>query len=190
MRYIVLLRGINVGGHKKIKMTDLKNLLESFNFKNVKTYLQSGNVVLDDDTMEPAKLVDCIEKIIAENFGFSVKIIIRTVEELKQIIRNNPFTRESGIEADMLYVMLLSERPEASSILFIDVKKEENERFLIVSKEIYLYLPNGAGNTKLNNAIFEKILKTAATSRNWRTINNLLGISENELDKRKPTVNK
>ena len=91
MVYITLLRGINVGGQKRIKMIDLRNVFESINFRNVKTYLQSGNVIFKDDTTDIIKLTDQIEKKICEVFGFSVKIIIRTDEEFRNIVNNNPF---------------------------------------------------------------------------------------------------
>jgi uncharacterized protein (DUF1697 family) len=174
MRYVALLRGINVGGQKKIKMIDLKNLFESLNFKNVKTYIQSGNVIFDYDPTDTIKLANQIEKKISETFGFLVKTIIRTGEEFINIVNNNPFVKEPGIELDKLHVTLMLDIPDPSTVLFLDVKKEENEKFLIISREIYLYCPNGYGSTKLNNTMLEKKLKTVATTRNWKTINNIV----------------
>lgn len=107
---------------------------------------------------------------------YEIKIIIRTDEELRNIVNNNPFVKEPNIELDKLYVTLMLDIPETSTVLFLDVNKEENEKFLIISIEVYLYFPNGYGRTKLNNAMFEKKLKTVATTRNWKTINNLLEI--------------
>lgn len=180
MRYIALLRGINVGGQKKIKMIDLKNMFESLNFINVKTYIQSGNVIFDYDTIETIKLANQIEKKINETFGFLVKTIIRTNEELRDIVNNNPFVKEPNIELDKLHVTIMLDIPEPSTVMFLDVKKEENEKFLIISRDVYLYCPNGYGRTKLNNAMFEKKLKTVATTRNWKTLNNLLEISKHD----------
>lgn len=174
MKYIVLLRGINVGGQKSIKMIDLKNIFESIGFKNVKTYLQSGNVIFDFDSTDTMELANQIEKKISEVFGFFVKVIIRTDEELRDIANNNPFLKEPNVELDKLYVTFMLDIPETSAVLSLDVKKEENEKFIIISTEVYVYCPNGYGRTKLNNNMFEKKLKTVATTRNWKTINNLL----------------
>ena len=176
MRYIALLRGINVGGQKRIKMIDLKSMFESLGFKNVKTYIQSGNVIFDYDTTDTIKLANQIEEKISEIFGFLVKTIIRTDEELRSIVANNPFVKEPNIELDKLHVTFMLDIPDPSTVLLLDVKKEENEKFLIISKEVYLYCPNGYGNTKLTNGMFEKKLKVFATTRNWKTINSIVEI--------------
>lgn len=174
MKYIALLRGINVGGQKKIKMIDLKVMFESLNFKNVKTYIQSGNVSFDFGTTDTIELSNEIEKKISETFGFLVKTIIRTEEELRNIVNNNPFSKQQNIEIEKLYITFMVDIPEPSTVLLLDIKKEENEKFIIISRDIYLYCPNGYGRTKLNNTTFEKKLKTEATTRGLKTINNIL----------------
>jgi uncharacterized protein (DUF1697 family) len=156
MRYIALLRGINVGGKRKIKMVDLKDIFESLSYKNVKTYIQSGNVIFDYDCTDTIIIASQIEKRINEVFGFEVKIIIRTDNELRDIFNNNPFVKQSNIEIDKLYVTLMLDMPEPSTVLSLDIKKDENDKFTIISREIYLCCPNGYGRTKLNNAMFEK----------------------------------
>lgn len=173
MRYIAFLRGINVGGQKKIKMIDLKNIFESLDFKNVKTYIQSGNVIFDYYPADSIKLANQIEMKINETFGFLIKTIIRTDEQLRNIVNNNPFMKESNIDIDKLHITFMLDIPEPSTVLRLDVKKEENEKFLIISREVYLYCPNGYGRTKFNNTLFEKKLKTVATTRNWKTINHI-----------------
>ena len=174
MKYIVLLRGINVGGKNKIKMSELKNMFESINYKNVKTYIQSGNVSFEYDSTNITNLSNQIEKKIIETFGFSVKTVIRTEEEFKNIVDNNPFVNELNIELDKLYVTFMLDIPNPNLLSLLDIKKEINEKFLINSREIYLYCPNGYGRTKLNNGMFEKKLMVTSTTRNWKTINNIL----------------
>jgi len=174
MRYIALLRGINVGGKKKIKMIDLKILFELLKFENVRTYIQSGNVIFDFDSTDTIKLADQIEHKISETYGFLVKIIIRTDYELRDLVNTNTFIKEPDIKLDQLYVTFMSDIPDQNKVLLLDVKKEENERFLILSREVYLYCPNGYGTTKLNNAVFEKKLNIIATTRNWKTITKIL----------------
>lgn len=177
LRYIVLLRGINVGGKNKIKMAELKNMFESIGYKNVKTYIQSGNVSFDYDSTNSINLSNQIEKKIEkkifETFGFLVPIIIRTKDEFKNIVNNNPFINESNIELDKLYVTFMLVIPDANLVSFLDIKKQNNEKFTINSREVYLYCPNGYGRTKLNNSMFEKKLMVTSTTRNWKTINNI-----------------
>jgi len=174
MRYIVLLRGINVGGKNKIKMIELKNMFESLNFKNVRTYIQSGNVIFDYKPTKTVDLANFIEIKISETFGFFVKTIVLMDEELRNIVNNNPYINDPNVELDKLHVVFMLDTPDPKLVLLLDVKKEENEKFLMISREIYLYCPNGYGKTKLNNVMFEKKLKTVATTRNWKTINNIV----------------
>lgn len=181
MRYIALLRGINVSGQKMIKMAELKSALEDLGFKGVKTYIQSGNVVFDYGLIDTKELVDIIEKKIDEVFGLGVNTIVRSDVELESIINSNPFIKEENIEMDKLHVTFLREVPEFTISSGLEIKKEEGEKFLIISKEVYLYLPNGYGRTKLNNTMFEKKLKTSATTRNWNTINKLLQLSKQDI---------
>lgn len=177
MTYIAFLRGINVGGRKKIKMTDLKNMFEELCCNNVKTYIQSGNVIFNYNISDTVKLADKIEQKILETFGFNVITIIRTYEELQVIIDSNPLIKETGIDPEKLYITLLKNSLETNHAI-LDANKQENERFYINSGEVYLYCPYGYGRTKLNNAAFEKKLKTAATTRNWKVVNDILKMSK------------
>ena len=171
--YISMLRGINVSGQKKIKMEALKNLYESLNFKNVKTYIQSGNVVFDSKDSS-SLITKNIENKIKETFGFDVKVLIRTKDEFKKVIENNPF---KGKEIDKIYVIFLSEVPLIKPVDEINTIKDKKEEFAIFSKEVYLYLPNNYGRTKLNNNFFERKLKVNGTTRNLRTVNKLFEIA-------------
>ncbi|MBI5679508.1 MAG: DUF1697 domain-containing protein [Methanobacterium sp.] len=180
MRYIALLRGINVGRKNRIKMADLINIFESMGFKDVKTYLQSGNVIFNHDSIDTVKTARDIEKNITQTFGFEVNLIIRNEDELENIINGNPFIKESNIEIDKLHVTFLQERPETEIIQNLDINKDINEKFEVIDKEVYLYCPNGYARTKLTNNVFEKKLKTKATTRNWKTTNKLLQISKNK----------
>jgi uncharacterized protein (DUF1697 family) len=181
MRYIALLRGINVGGQRIIKMVDLKDTFEASGFDNVKTYIQSGNVIFDYKPIDTKELANQIQKKISQTFGFSVKAIVRTEDKFERIINNNPFINEPNINIDKLHVTFLLDIPRLSQVSVSDIKKEETEKFLIVSQEIYLYLPNGYGNSKLNNTMFERKFNTTATTRNWKTINKLLELSKHDL---------
>jgi uncharacterized protein (DUF1697 family) len=170
--YISFLRGINVGGHAKIKMKELSELYESFGFKNVKTYVQSGNVVFDS-AGESDKISKKIETGIQKQFGLDVKVMVRTPEEIKRIIKNNPFLKRKAIDIVRLHVIFLSEKPEPALIKDLKVNKKESEEFIISGSEIYLYFPEGMGTAKLQPGILEKKLNVAATARNWNTVNAL-----------------
>ena len=168
MKYIALLRGINIGRSKRIKMADLVKTLDSLGFKNIKTYLQSGNVIFEYDSSDISEIEGSIERKISETFSFSVDVIIRTKDELESTVKDNPFISEHDIELDKLHVTFLSDIPDQKAILNMDINKAENEKFEIIGREVYLYCPN---------AMFEKKLNTTATTRNWKTTNKLLELS-------------
>ena len=159
-------------------MTDLKRAFESLSFDNVRTYGQSGNVIFDCKRVETAELVTRVEEKISETFGFSTNIIIRTQQDLEKIIDNNPLMRRADVTLDKLYITFLRDTPEETVASNLDITSDDDEKFAVVGKEVYLYCPNGYARTKLNNATFETKLKTVATTRNWKTINKLLVISK------------
>lgn len=172
--FLSILRGINVGGHKKVQMMDLKILYEEMNFKNVTTFIQSGNVIFKNkDTKELSKR---IEQKIFEKYNFNVPVIIRTTEEMQNIINKNPFLQEKEIDANKLYVVYLAEIPSQENIDKIRNNNYEPDTFYVSGKEIYVYCANGYGKTILTNNFFENKLKVSATTRNWRTTNELANI--------------
>ncbi|MGZ5243097.1 MAG: DUF1697 domain-containing protein [Bacteroidia bacterium] len=172
-KILSILRGVNVSGHKRIAMEDLRALYEDLGFKNIATYIQSGNVVFETEETDPQEIARLIEAKIAEVYGFNVPVIIRTAEEIQAVLADNPFLREMYIEEDRLHVTFLSEEPKPELAEKMSDQKFQPERFIVQHKEVYLYCPNGYGNTKLNNNYFEGKLKVSATTRNWRTINKL-----------------
>ena len=178
MRCIAFLRGINVSGQKIVKMADLKRVFESLSFDNIRTYGQSGNVIFDCKRAETAKLVTRVEEKISETFGFSTNVIIRTQQDLEKIIDNNPLIGSADIALDKLYITFLRDTPDETVASNLDINSDDDEKFVVVGKEVYLYCPNGYARTKLNNTTFAKKLNTVATTRNWKTIHKLLVISK------------
>jgi uncharacterized protein (DUF1697 family) len=169
-----ILRGINVSGQKKILMSDLKQLYEELDFKKVKTFIQSGNVVFE--SKNSASIIKKIEEKIKQKYQFDVPVIIRTIDEMEATIIHNPFLKIKNIELDKLHVTYLSETPVPDSIKKIKEYNFEPDEFHIIGKEIYIHCPNGYGRTKLTNMFFEKKLNITATTRNWKTSNELLTI--------------
>ena len=176
--FISILRGINVGGQKKILMSDLKVLYQSLQFKDVETYIQSGNVVFKSDTkFSDTEMAKEIEKAIEKKYGFQVPVIIRRKKELQNIISDNPFLKDKNIDTKKLHVTFLSNLPDKTNIESIGNIDFLPDQFIIKGKEIYLHIPESYGETKLSNNFFEKKLKVSATTRNWNTVNKLFEAS-------------
>ncbi|MFN8283904.1 MAG: DUF1697 domain-containing protein [Chitinophagales bacterium] len=169
--FICILRGINVSGKNKILMQDLKALFESMSFKNVKTYIQSGNVVFDAKSTKNLETI--IQQKIKEQYGFDVPVIIRTVDEITSILKQNPYLKQKNIELDKLHITFLSEQPSKENLTKINTYNFEPDVFEIIGNDVYLHCPNGYGNTKLSNTFFENKLKVTATTRNWKTVNEI-----------------
>lgn len=176
--YISMIRGINVGG-KRIKMEDLRDLYGSLGFETVKTYIQSGNVIFKSDNDDSEDLAEQIQQKIFQTFNYQVEVVIRTMEELKKVIRSSPYADK---EEEYLHVTFLSDTPSEAMVQTIDPENikgiKSSEEFVVQSREIYLYLPHGYGRTKLNNNFFEKKLGLNATTRNWKTVNKLLQMAQ------------
>jgi uncharacterized protein (DUF1697 family) len=171
--YVALLRGINVGGHKIIKMDQLRKAFEGMGFKDAATYVQSGNVVLKTSVKMAQDLSNKIEEMLLREFSMSIPVIVRTSVEIAAVLKNNPFLKESGIETSRLHVTFLSRAPERTAVKGLDSIAAGSDRFQCCGQEIYLYCPNGFGGTKLSINAFEKVLSVGATTRNWNTVNKL-----------------
>ena len=178
--YISMLRGINVGGSKKILMKDLILLYESLGFKKVRTYVQSGNVIFDDSEKNTGKLEVKIEKKIKIAYGDDVKVIIRTTEDLQKVLMGNPFLKRKGIDMIRLYLTFLSSLPAKSSIDGMKNISYLPDEFSIIGREVFIYAPGGYGETKISNNFFEKKLGVAATTRNWNSVNKLFEMASNK----------
>ena len=178
MKYISILRGINVSGQKKINMADLKSLYESQGFDGVSTYIQSGNVIFDSKLKNKAYITKTIEAAIEEQYGFQVPVQIRTAQEMLKVIDRMPFNDVNLVnDSTKVLVTFLSSKPTKSNIENIQKYIIEPERLIINNTHVYLYCPNGYGKSKLTNNLIEKKLKTSATTRNWKSIKKLHELS-------------
>ena len=167
--YFSILRGINVGGFRMIKMDALKQLYTDHGFQNCQTYIQSGNVVFQCDKTDIKTLEKKITAAIIEKFSYEVPVIILEVDELKQIIANNPFLNDKTKDIAHLHVTFLSEIPEPMNVSKIINADYQPDEFQLIDKAIYLYCPESYSKSKLTNGFFEKKLKVIATTRNWKT---------------------
>ncbi|WP_299434873.1 DUF1697 domain-containing protein [uncultured Aquimarina sp.] len=178
--YIALLRGINVGGHKKIEMADLKRIMGKLGFSDVVTYIQSGNIVFKDLSENIDDLQIKIKTAIKKHFGFDVPVLIITHKDLSEILNNNPFAKRlerEEIEDKKMYFMLLYDQPDPIAVAELSKVSFDPEEFIITKNVIYLFAAIGYGKTKLHNNFFEKKLKCQTTTRNLRTLNKLLELS-------------
>lgn len=172
--FITLLRGINVSGKNRIKMDALKQLFIELGFDNVQTYIQSGNVVFQSDVSETLELARGISEKIEKSLGFVVPVLVLTAEELKNALQNNPFIADVTKNPDFLHLTFLLAIPEKAKIEKLFEKQYLPDEFDRNGNILYLYCPTGYGNTKLSNTFLENKLKVTATTRNWKTANELM----------------
>lgn len=175
--YVSFLRGVNVGGHNKIKMDALRDLYRKLGFHDPRTYVQSGNVVFGTKVkdLKPKLLEDAIEK----TFGFRPGVVLRTAAELRQTVHANPFAKRDGINPGLLLVSFLADAPGKEALESLKaVPIVGSEELHIKGREIFIYFPDGMGRSKFPWASLDKTLKTAATGRNLRTVTTLLGMAE------------
>lgn len=176
--FIALLRGINVSGHKMIKMEDLRKMCASLKFVNARTYIQSGNIVFQVKQATVSDLEKKISKGIKKDFGFEVPVLVLELLELKKVLKGNPFVNKRKEDISRLHVTFLGDEPGKENLLKIKDGNYGEDEFIVAGKIIYLFCPNSYGNSKLNNNFFENKLKTTATTRNWKTLNELVKMAE------------
>jgi len=166
---VAMLRGINVAGHKPINMADLRQSFEALGFDNVRTYLQSGNIVFTLPQRWQSKLLGRIEDALRADFGFSIPVFVRTQAEMESIVEGNPFLEKQGGDTSHLHVTFLGGPPPKAAVAKLAGKDAGSDEIKVVGREVYLHCPNGYGRTKLSNATIERVLGVPATTRNWRT---------------------
>lgn len=166
-----------MSGQKMIKMDALRKMYEDLGYKNIQTYIQSGNVIFQCKKSKQNDLAKKISTQIAKQFGFEVPVIVMEVRELKEIILNNPFLNDHLKDLSHLHVTFLSSTPDSVNFENIKQGQPQGEKIALIGKTIYLYCPNGYGKTKFTNTWLENKLKVNATTRNWKTTNELLYIA-------------
>jgi uncharacterized protein (DUF1697 family) len=172
-RYVALLRGINLGAKNKVAMGDLRGLIEALGYNDVRTYLQSGNLIFDSSSSSREKIAARIEKAIAGEFGLDIAVIMRTHPELERVATGNPFFSKAAKHTS-LQVMFLADSPSSKAVKALDPDRSAPDRFHVRGKDVFLWLPKGSARSKLTITYFEKALGTRATARNWRTVTKLL----------------
>lgn len=176
MNYFALLKGINVTGNKIIKMAELKSMFESLGFKNVRTYIQSGNVVFDS-TAKAEAIKKKIEKGIENKFGFKVTTVIRSRDEMEKIIKDYPFSKVKGHEECKISVGFMESVPDKALVKELESFSSEKEITKVNGNNLYhLCRGNFSDSLVFKKNLPEKILKVNCTVRNWNTTNKLMEI--------------
>jgi len=169
---VALLRGINLGSHKRVAMPALRNALTDAGFEQVRTYVQSGNVVLSS-TVKPAQLERQLERLIAQRFGFEVDVIVRSAKQLAEVVKRNPLA-EVAREPKRYQVTFLAQPLERERLEELAALATDSERFAAHGRELYAWHPDGVARSKLWAKLGSTGLGVKATSRNWTTITTLL----------------
>jgi uncharacterized protein (DUF1697 family) len=171
--HLALLRGINVGGKNKLLMRDLSEMFSNLGCEDVRTFIQSGNVIFRASPALSAGIPGLITAQIAKSFGYRTPVVLRTAEQLEEVILNNPFLR-SGAAEETLHVLFLADLPSQHLVGELDPLRSTPDAFIVRGREVYLQLSKGVARSKLTNGYFDSKLATTSTGRNWRTVTKLL----------------
>ncbi|MFG3258204.1 DUF1697 domain-containing protein [Streptomyces sp. NPDC048172] len=171
--YAALLRGINVGGHKKVPMAELRELIAGLGWTDVRTYLQSGNAVFTTEDPDPGPT---LERAIAAHFGFEVRCLTRTHEELREVAAACPLPA-AELDPAKLVVLFLEHEPPQDRFAGFDAGAYEPDEFHLVGRAVYCYFPHGMGRSKLPDALGRVRPALVTTGRNWRTVQRLIELT-------------
>jgi uncharacterized protein (DUF1697 family) len=172
-KHVALLRAVNVGGRNRIAMAHLRELLEGLGYEGVRTHLQSGNAVFTAPGTPPERVAREIEDALAEQLALAARVLVRTEDELRRVVANNPLLDLASDPARLL-VTFLSKAPDQEALSELAPADFEPDEFAAGEREIYAWHPEGVRATKLSNAFWERRLGVVATARNWRTVTRLL----------------
>jgi len=168
--FVALLRAVNVSGRNRIPMAELRRALGGVGLTGVETYLQSGNAVFDAAGDDPAEQAAAIHALIGREFDHDVRVLVLSAAELARVAAEMPFVGAADFDDKWVHAAFLSAPADEAGFAGLTLAAQPGERAQLAGRVVYLYLPHGYGRTKLNNAYFERALKTSATTRNWRTV--------------------
>lgn len=181
LTHVILLRAVNVGGYGKLSMADLRKTLSALKFKNVETYIQSGNAVIDSE-LPATKVGPAIAGALQKLTGAAVEVIVRTHDQLDKLIRANPFALEADADGARVHVAFLSApaAPTARAALEAIVQKypSRRDRYHLAGDHIYFHFPDGAADTKFTGKALDKAIGAVGTARNWNTVLKLHAMSK------------
>ncbi len=167
--WVALLRGINLGARNKVSMAELRRLLEEAGYGEVRTYIQSGNVLFAAEERDRDALAGRLERIVEDGFGVSSSVVLRTFPEIDKVARSHPF----GDDGSKTHVAFLAQKPRAADVRALEQLEIAPDRFELAGSDVYLHYPYGVQGSQLSGALLERHLRVPATVRNWRTVTHL-----------------
>ncbi|HEX4860459.1 MAG TPA: DUF1697 domain-containing protein [Rhizomicrobium sp.] len=172
-RYVAFLRAVNVGGTGKVAMAELKALAEEIGLAEPRTLLQSGNLVFASKSSSTAALEKLLEREVAARFGVKPDVVVRSAKEIDAVIARNPFAKEAKNDPGRLHVHFLKSPASAAQVAALNAAIKGREVVKGAGAEVFIYFPDGAGNSKLTGAVVERHLGARGTARNWNTVTKL-----------------
>ncbi len=177
VRFVVLLRGINVGGHNRVPMAELRHALADSGFSDVTTYIQSGNIVMNHPRCRSeGEVVTAVESVMAQAFDLSIPVVARRAEDWPEVMTDNPFPHRVD-EPKLLHVYFCDRAPSADSLALLDDPRYADDELRAVGRHLYVFYANGAARSKLTTNELEKRLGVTATGRNWSTVSKLADLA-------------
>lgn len=177
MRYVALLRAINVSGQKIIKMEDLRRIMEMPGIKNISTFIQSGNVLFDSAEKDTEKLRIKIEKKLLKDLGYEVETFVRSADEMAAVVKNNPFAETTSAHKTAVYVSFLSAAPTKQQVKNIEAASFDMEQYRVIGRELYCWMIKDMGHKEIfSNKLMEKKLGVTATTRNITSVTKLVDL--------------
>jgi len=185
--YVALLRAVNLGSTRRVPMATLRETLTDAGYEDVRTHLQSGNVLLSSPTRSAASLGKALKRMIEDAFGIHVDVAVRSGRQITSVARSHPFGT-ARVDAAKLHVAFLTAKPTAAAAKKLRDLDFGREQFVLRGTEIYLHYPNGLGRSKMTPAIFERTLRIPATVRTWRVVNRLAELAAGPASSRSPAA--
>jgi uncharacterized protein (DUF1697 family) len=176
--HITLLRGINVGGNQKVAMADLRNLLVDLGFGDIRSLLQSGNLVFQSKGRTTDDIERLLESETEKRLGLRTDFFVRAVSELKRVVAKNPFPKEAQSDPGHLVAMFLKDAPRTKQVAALEAAIAGPEKISVEGRLAYIVYPNGIGRSKVTNALIDRKLETRGTGRNWNTVLKLARVTE------------
>ena len=171
-QYIALLRSVNVAGHGRLSMAEVKQSFLALGYDNVSTYIQTGNIFFGSPRKSASALVSEIEHQLERDFGSSPSVILRTQSELRRVAASSPFPAQ-GADPARHHVTFLAEKPGAERLKAFTPPASGRDELVIIGREVYVHTPDGYANSKLSGAMLERRLGVVSTTRNWNTVTTL-----------------
>jgi uncharacterized protein (DUF1697 family) len=175
--HIALVRGINVGGHKQVAMADLRDLCTELGLADVRSLLQSGNLVFRSGSRDEGRLERLLAAEAEKRLGLRADFFVRTAEEWKAVVERNPFRDEARRDPGHMLVMFLKDAPKPGEAQALQAAITGRERFRVRGREAYFVYPDGIGRSRLTHTLIEKKLGTSGTARNWNTVLKLAALA-------------